>query len=72
MSHKGTRGCPTAVVHTGLSSLFSFISETIKERSYFQREGLEQLLPLMRSERKKTNWNFLIGSLVSGVKRRRL
>ncbi len=26
MSHKGTGGCPTAVVHTRLSSLFSFMS----------------------------------------------
>lgn len=67
-SYKETAGCHNAAVHTRLESLLSFIPETITERSYFQREPLVWPLPLMRSEKKRTHWNFLISSLFPEVK----
>lgn len=46
-----------------LISLYSFISKTIKERSYIQREGLERSLPLMRSA-KEDKLDFLTGFFI--------
>lgn len=54
------------------SSLVSFFSDRIKERSDFQREDLQPPRPPMTSEPKTANRTFLVGFSFSGVRLRRL
>lgn len=65
------RCCATIDVHKDYV-LWSFFSERLKERSDFQREGLEQPRPLMTSAQKTTNRTFLVGFSFSGVRLHRL